>query len=424
MVSAELVWRSGDRKRELVAFSGGPRFQGAFREAFQRRFGEATAVDEEQFINFLDFFVLQHRLPDRSTVVERFVAEHPQLPEEERAMLLGWQDVVEGVFQVGRRDRDELVAVNLVDDLTYRVRSNQGPAALGSMRRGMFLITRLVPIGEDWLLSGASTVLPKASRGEAYRLAAELAAKHPALVFRNPERLEQGRQRQLEERRHFIEFFGSDLVVLSGEELAERMAAYWHFRMREVRDAQGKSAADHLRERYGPAAKVPEFDLPADLVEADTVGVVYDEVEGNCFWVEFGLLQETFADPALAARRRHREAVLGYLESPTISPLAFRRLAEPDPARANRVFRRVLRRPEFSWERDGEALLRQYKASWFERPVLPSVTPISQALSDHHQQGPPAKQRQEATLTGRTSGIGARPGAGAAYLDGDHRGRL
>jgi hypothetical protein len=117
----------------------------------------------------------------------------------------------------------------------------------------------------------------------------------------------------------------------------------------------------------------------------DTVGVGYDEVEGNYFWAEFGLVQTTFADPARAARRRHREAVLDYLEDPTISPLAFRRLAEPDPARASRVFRRVLRRPAFSWERDGEALLRRYKASWFEQPPLPSVTPISRALSDHHQ---------------------------------------
>jgi len=55
-------------------------------------------------------------------------------------------------------------------------------------------------------------VLPAASRGEAYRLAAELAATHPALVFRNPERLAQGRERQREERGHFIAFFGSDLV--------------------------------------------------------------------------------------------------------------------------------------------------------------------------------------------------------------------
>jgi hypothetical protein len=71
-------------------------------------------------------------------------------------MLLGWREVVEGIFRVQRRDRDALVAVNLVDELTYRVRSNRGPAALASMRRGMFLIARLVPIGEEWLLSGRS----------------------------------------------------------------------------------------------------------------------------------------------------------------------------------------------------------------------------------------------------------------------------
>jgi len=45
------------------------------------------------------------------------------------------------------------------------------------------------------------------------------------------------------------------------------------------------------------------------------------------------------------------------------------------------VFRQVLRRPGFSWERDGEALLRRYKASWFERPVVPSVVPVGAELA-------------------------------------------
>jgi cupin superfamily acireductone dioxygenase involved in methionine salvage len=126
-VSAELVLRSGDRKGELVEFSRRRRFDRAFREAFACRFGEVDTVDEERFINFLDFFVLQHRLPDGRTVVEHFVAEHPELPEEARAMLLGWRDVVEGIFRVQRRDRDALVTVNVVDELTYRVRSNRGP---------------------------------------------------------------------------------------------------------------------------------------------------------------------------------------------------------------------------------------------------------------------------------------------------------
>jgi hypothetical protein len=73
--------------------------------------------------------------------------------------------------------------------------------------------------------------------------------------------------------------------------------------------------------------------------------------------------------------------VLGYIKEPSISPLPLRRLAEADPARASRVFRQVLRRPGFSWERDGEALLRRYKASWFERPVVPSVVPVGAELA-------------------------------------------
>jgi len=159
-------------------------------------------------------------------------------------------------------------------------------------------------------------------------LAAELAARHPALVFRNPERLARGGAGQREERRRFIVFFGWDLVVLPGAELAARMAAYWRFRVHEVRDAEGRSAVDHLGERYGAAARVRGVDLPADLGEADTVGVVDDEGEGNCCWADFGVVQATVADPALAGRR--------------------------------------------------------YKAGWFERPVLPSVTPVSRVLADHY----------------------------------------
>lgn len=51
--------------------------------------------DEEALINFLDRFLLQHRLPDGRTVVERFVRARGDLPAAERDMLLGWRDVVE-----------------------------------------------------------------------------------------------------------------------------------------------------------------------------------------------------------------------------------------------------------------------------------------------------------------------------------------
>jgi hypothetical protein len=48
------------------------------------------------------------------------------LPEHERELLLGWRDVVEGIFEVHGRDGDALIVENLVDELTYRVSSNMG----------------------------------------------------------------------------------------------------------------------------------------------------------------------------------------------------------------------------------------------------------------------------------------------------------
>ncbi len=82
--SSELVRRSGDLKGELVDFAQGSRFARSFRQALSERFAGAAAVDDEQFINFLDWFVLQHRLPDGQTMVERFVAARPDLSDEEQ----------------------------------------------------------------------------------------------------------------------------------------------------------------------------------------------------------------------------------------------------------------------------------------------------------------------------------------------------
>jgi hypothetical protein len=117
--------------------------------------------------------------------------------------------------------------------------------------------------------------------------------------------------------------------------------------------------------------------VPPDLERAETVGVMFDEVEGLLFLPEYRLVQEAFADPALVVGHRYREAVSGYLRSGSIAPVVLRRLAEQDPDRAGGLFARLLGKPRFTWQRDGEALLRRYKPDFFDRTPLPSVTPLS-----------------------------------------------
>jgi hypothetical protein len=201
------------------------------------------------------------------------------------------------------------------------------------------------------------------------------------MVFRNPDKLAQAWELQREERRHFIDFFGADLVVLPGSEIAERMRAYEHYRTYEARDAEGKTVAERAREARGIEPPELDFPLPEDFTAAETIGMIYGEEEGLGFYVNFGRVAETFANPELAAERKQRQAVLNYLKDESISPLPFRRLAAADPARASEVFQRVLKQPRFSWERDGEALLRKHKASFYEQPLLPSVMPLSDRLA-------------------------------------------
>jgi hypothetical protein len=224
--SSHLIALSGGLKRELIEYSNDPRFNRLFQRAMRERLDQPEMADEAQIVNFIDYFILQYKFADGKTLVERFVAAHPELADEERALLLGWQDVVEGIFEVERRETDVVVARNLVDELGYRIHSNAGPSALKGMQPRSFLLARIVPIEDEWLLSGVSRLLPECSRSEAYATASDLALHHPALVFRNPEKLAQGWELQREERRRFIEFFGADLVVVPGSQTAERMRAF------------------------------------------------------------------------------------------------------------------------------------------------------------------------------------------------------
>lgn len=378
---AKLLRRSGDLKGELVEFAWLSRWSKRLVKALTEQFGEPIVADDEDLSNAIDRFVLQHRLPHGRTVVEHFVATRPDLPAQEQEMLLGWRDVVEGIFEVGRRDGDAVVAVNLIDEMTYRIHSNMGESALRHLRRGSFLVSRIVPIGDAWLLSGAQAVLPKSARTEVLRIAAEQAPQSPELVFRNPEKLAKGWAMQRWERERFIEFFGSDLVVVPGPQLPDRMLAFWRWRVRQSFD--GSPAADARRATTTPAPPSELAELPQELVDADDVAVIYDEDDGLTYLADFGLVEAAFDDPALAANRRYRQAVLEYLKDDSVSTLPFRRLAGRDTDKASQLFQRLLKRPNFSWCRDSDALLRKHKPDCFEREPQPSITPLSDMLARH-----------------------------------------
>lgn len=72
--------------------------------------------------------------------------------------------MVLGVFEVEATKDGALVTVNTLDELSYRIYSNFGHDFLDPVPQGTFLVARVVPLGEDWLISGAVSVLPAEER--------------------------------------------------------------------------------------------------------------------------------------------------------------------------------------------------------------------------------------------------------------------
>jgi hypothetical protein len=181
-----------------------------------------------------------------------------------------------------------------------------------------------------------------------------------------------------EDRAAFVEFFGSDELVLPPAEAGERLDAF-HRHRQEAALARQPS---RRRPPNLPGVDVPAFEFSPELADADTIGMIYDEMDGLNFYNEYGMLRELFAEPALAADKQYADVLRGYLRSETIGPLPFRRMAAAHPDTADAVFRKVLRKPNFTWAEHGEALMRRRKPWYYEHEPRPGISVIGARLSE------------------------------------------
>ena len=374
---AVLIERSAELKRGLVDFACSPRWKRSLAAAMLE--AGLEEVDEGDAISAIDRFALQYRLPDGQTVVDRFVASRPDLEAADREMLLGWRDPVEGIFEIRGQDGDAIILLNLLDDLEYRTYSNMGRAVLRSLPRRGFVHARLVPIGPApgvWLVSGMMSSYRKSDGGSLAKVALELATTRPELVFRNPEKIEQGWRQMREDRAAFVAFFGGDELVLPPGEAEERLNAYYRHRQ----EAALARRPARRRPRTSPAWTCRPSSSRLTCADADTVGMIFDDVDGLNFYPEYGMLRDLFGSPRLAADKRYADALRGYLRSETIAPLPLQRLAAAYPDTVDVVFRKILRQRDFTWAEHGEALMRRRKEWYYRREPRPGVSVIGDRL--------------------------------------------
>jgi hypothetical protein len=129
---------------------------------------------------------------------------------------------------------DVVVLFNVLDEFTYRTRSNLGRRAFKPLRKGMVVITRLVRAGGDWMVSGNLAAWPASDRDEMLALTAEYAVRNPKVVFRNLEKLAEARRILAEHHRAFVELFGTDLIVVPGTEVPGTFEEFHRHLVRQI----------------------------------------------------------------------------------------------------------------------------------------------------------------------------------------------
>jgi hypothetical protein len=315
---------------------------------------------------------------------ERFTGTQRGLSRADRDLVLDWAgNNVRGIFEVraiARRDSagEAVTALNLVDDLDYRVYGlrvapAEGAPGEGTVAPGGFFAGTLLPLAADdsaWLAAGDEIGYPKADARQVARLAIDLATREPDLVFRNQEKATQGWAYMRRDREEFVAFFGADELVLPTPKAEGMLNAYYQVRRDSALAARG-------RHRAVSETGETTFVMPAGFFEFDTVGIIYDELDGFVVVPEYGMLRAMFADPALAADPLHANVLRAYLREDTIPPLPLRRMAAAFPGNADAVFRRVLGNRTFTWSQNGTGLLKKRKPGYFDAEPTPGVAVLS-----------------------------------------------
>jgi hypothetical protein len=327
----------------------------AFLKASREKYGDPLVIDsEEGFHEFTDNFVYSYRFPDNLTVIDRFLAETSDLSEEEKVIVLRWKDPVVGLFQVKSTLADGFVAENLINEVDYTIKPTTIPQRLERLARpGAFFRAKIIPVNDkEYIFSGAQEFLDTSEK-EILKAVASLQIKNPKFAFRdNEEKIRRGFELQKEDRELFVEYFGSDEVLTEGRKLPALAAEFMNYRLSKV--------TKPLPEGYKP----PEMHFPKGLLKSKDVGIVFDELSGQHYLINYGIILNVFQSPDELKIQRYKRDILKYLEDQTISPHVLRRLLFQFPQNAEFIIRKILDRPQFSLEKDFDPLMDEFKPSF------------------------------------------------------------
>lgn len=310
-------------KRDLSEFvTSGP-----LKEVYEQHrslYPRLRTIGGRDELSVFDWFLFDWTGEDGEGAIDQFLDTRPGLSEADQKTLLDWEDSVNSVFCISSIEKTAVELVELETEELFSVATARLVDPV-HFRPGLFIATRLLPLGDQFIFSGPQYVITVAAAAK--RAYHEI---HLLDVPESPQSMEESLERL---RDAFVEFFGTDEASIPAAEFAVTLERF-----------RGFLVSNHGDEHRFGNAFAGALKIPA--LNSDALGeltLLCDEFEGILLLPEYNRFKQIFqvADPE-AHEPEWRELVWDYIKNPQIPILAFQRIAENQPERVEQIFRSLL----------------------------------------------------------------------------------
>ncbi len=334
--------------------------------------GEKEGVNEVND-RFIEWFLFEKVLIEGNTALDLFLEK--DFSEKEKEMISLWKNFVFSIFKLKKEDDEFYTLLNMVNNHKYRVYKHSSNPKIET---GDYFISRLIPFEKDYIFTNILHKLNVSSNDEVYNIVAQFELDYPhAAFFENANKMELSYKIQAFEYEDFVDFFGSDEIIVEGHEIPKRLHEFYHYRYFQKKEKNsGKTIAKIFREKYGSYPDLPLIELPESILSLSEVGIIYDKTEGLNFLPWYGVFKEIFRNKDFMEIPGYKKCVTEYLKSDTISTLPFKKVTNEFPQNAAEVFKDILSRKKFNFPDDFNKLMEKYKKPFLSKIIEPTVIPM------------------------------------------------
>lgn len=363
----------------------------------------------------IDTFISEGKVGDK-TPLEIFLETEPALTAEDRQLLKKWHSSFTGLFEIIQILPDRFELMNWTTAKHYHVVKDVpvGKSEMNRWQPGDIILTRLAPISDrEWMFFSDSILKGKLSKPKLAVAIGEFKKNYKEYLYSDaPDLLKQAWDSVAIYHQEFVDFFGRDRLILSGQELKKklgelqqiiskkRLAAAGIDDSKSLQEVMKEAGADE-EEIAEAAAEVgadsqlvakamksqeklsmvtPKIDLPPEILKAEEVTAFSHPKWGQSFIASYTKLEKLLESDLTEEQDLENCKILirKYLENPEINFYVWQQLKEAHPKELEKILQLVLNRPNFNLNSDLEATLNEFNKT--SEPELPESASVPQHL--------------------------------------------